>query len=175
MDPVIQETNIPRMDIPKIRTIHQFLSGNFCPPQGKLPRCAISVFLQWGNFVPAPEKLPRLLRGHKLLRACLKAPCAHGIRRGRSKNTKKLLPILARNFANFLTFSTALVILKGCNFLLIVGSFLLTVELFYLQSCLGAFLFTTRAFLLTIWAFLLTIELLCLQWESVSKKHLNGL
>ena len=31
------------------------------------------------------------------------------------------------------------------------------------------------SFLLTAWAFLLRFELLCIQWESVSKKHLNGL
>ena len=31
------------------------------------------------------------------------------------------------------------------------------------------------SYLLTIQAFLLTVELLCLQWESTSKKHLNGL
>ena len=57
---------------------------------------------------------------------------------------------------------------KDAAFLLTVGSFLLTIELFYLQLCFWAFLLTARAFLLT-------IELLCLQWESVYKKHLNGL
>ena len=61
-------------------------------------------------------------------------------------------------------------------FLLTVGSFLLTVELFYLQLAILAFLLTIGAFLLlTVLAFLLTVELLCLQWESVSEKYLNGL
>ena len=49
----------------------------------------------------------------------------------------------------------------GCNFLLTVGSFLLTVELSYLQLCLGAFfLLTAGAFLLTtltVATFLLTM------------------
>ena len=41
-----------------------------------------------------------------------------------------------------------------------LGSFLLTLELLYLQLCLGALLLTIRAILLTILAFLLKIELL---------------
>ena len=46
-------------------------------------------------------------------------------------------------------------------FLLTVGSFLPTVELFYLQ--------------LTILAFYLQLKLFCLQWESASTKGLKGL
>ena len=61
-------------------------------------------------------------------------------------------------------------------FLLAIGSFLLTVELSYLQLCLRVFfLLTIGAFLLSIEVFLLTVELPGLQWESASKKHLNGL
>ena len=61
--------------------------------------------------------------------------------------------------------------------LLRVGSFLLTVELFYLQL-------TTLAFLLAIGVlfftynfsfFYLQLELVCLQWESASKRRLKGL
>ena len=61
------------------------------------------------------------------------------------------------------------------TFLLTVGSFLLTEELFYLQLCLGAFFLTLRAFLLTVGDFVLTIEAFCLLWESASNKQLNGL
>ena len=46
---------------------------------------------------------------------------------------------------------------------------------FHLQLCLGAFLLIIGAFLLTAGASLLTVETFCLQWESVSNKHLNGL
>ena len=50
--------------------------------------------------------------------------------------------------------------MNGCSFLLAVGSFLLTAELFLLTDSFGSFLLTIRAFLLA-------IELLCLQWQSV--------
>ena len=36
--------------IPKIRIIVQFLSGNVRPPEGKLPRYGISVFLKFRSF-----------------------------------------------------------------------------------------------------------------------------
>ena len=52
---------------------------------------------------------------------------------------------------------------QDAAFLLTIGSFLLTSELFCLQLCLGAFSLTVRAVFLTVQAFLLTIELLCLQ------------
>ena len=55
------------------------------------------------------------------------------------------------------------------------GSFLLTMELFYLQLTILAFLLTIGAFLLTILAFYLQLELFCLQWESASGKGLKGL
>ena len=32
--------------MPTIQIIVQFLSGNFCPPQGKLPRCGVSVLFK---------------------------------------------------------------------------------------------------------------------------------
>ena len=38
----------------------EFASGNFCPPEGKLPRYGISVFLQYLNFCPA---YPGIRRG----------------------------------------------------------------------------------------------------------------
>ena len=60
--------------------------------------------------------------------------------------------------------------------MLTVGSFLLTVELFYLQSTIlvflltvGDFSLTTLAFLLIVGAFLLTMR------ESESNKRLKGL
>ena len=59
--------------------------------------------------------------------------------------------------------------------MLAVGGFLLTVELPCLRLCFLVLLLTVGALLLTIRAFLLTVELLCLQWEGVSKEHLNGL
>ena len=34
------------------------LSGNLCPPEGKLPRCGISVFLQCLNFCPTYREAP---------------------------------------------------------------------------------------------------------------------
>ena len=55
--------------------------------------------------------------------------------------------------------------LWDADFLLTVGSFLLAVELFYLQLCFGVFF---AASLLTVGAFLLTVEAFCLQWESAS-------
>ena len=61
------------------------------------------------------------------------------------------------------------------RFLLTVGSFLLTVELFYLQLTILAFLLTIGAFPLTALAFYLQLELSCLQWESASNKRLKGL
>ena len=60
-------------------------------------------------------------------------------------------------------------------FLLKVGSFLLTVELFYLQLTNFAFLLAVGACLLTALAFYLQLELFCLQWESASNKGLKGL
>ena len=59
--------------------------------------------------------------------------------------------------------------------LLTVGSFPLTVELFYLQLTILAFLLTVGASLLTALAFYLQLELFCLQWESASTKGLKGL
>ena len=69
----------------------QFLSGNFCPPEGKLPRCGISAFLQCLNFRPSYRETPEppgdgnsnffvffVFCGLKLLRACLKAPALTG-------------------------------------------------------------------------------------------------
>ena len=56
------------------------------------------------------------------------------------------------------------------------GSFLLTVELFYLQLTIGAFLLTVGAFLLTVLAFFTyKWSVFCLQWESVSNKGLKRL
>ena len=60
-------------------------------------------------------------------------------------------------------------------FLLAVGSFLLTGELFYLQLTILAFLLTVGAIFLTALAFLLTVGDFCLQWESASNKGLKGL
>ena len=57
-------------------------------------------------------------------------------------------------------------------FLLTVGSFLLTVELFYLQLTVLASLLTVGAFLLTTLASLLTVGAFRLQWESASNKGL---
>ena len=59
--------------------------------------------------------------------------------------------------------------------MLTVGSFLLTVELFYSQLTILAFLLTVGVFLLTVLASLLTVGAFCLQWESVSNKGLKGL
>ena len=50
--------------------------------------------------------------------------------------------------------------------LLRVGSFLDTVELLYLQLCLGAIA-------LTIGALLFAAFVCCLRWESISDMHLN--
>ena len=66
-------------------------------------------------------------------------------------------------------------------FLLTVGSFLLTLELFiffvfYLQLTILAFLLAVGAFLLTVLASLLTVgAFFCVQWESASNKGLKGL
>ena len=60
-------------------------------------------------------------------------------------------------------------------FLLTVGSFLLTVELFYLQLTVLAFFLTIGAFLLTVQLVYLQLELFCPQWESASNKGLKGL
>ena len=58
--------------------------------------------------------------------------------------------------------------LLGCGFFLpAIGSFLLTVELFHLQSTILDL--QIGAFLLIFSAFLLTIGVFCLQWESASK------
>ena len=58
----------------------------FCPPEGKLPRCGISQFLQCLNFCPTSRETPEppgmeiqsfclfVFCGHYLLRASLKAP-----------------------------------------------------------------------------------------------------
>ena len=75
----------------KIRIIVQFLSGNVCPPEGKLPRCGISVFLQLFEFLSHLPRNSRSSRGRKfrffvvfvfcglkLLKACLKAPALTG-------------------------------------------------------------------------------------------------
>ena len=60
-------------------------------------------------------------------------------------------------------------------FLLTVGSFLLTGELFYLRMTSSAFLLTVGAFLLTALAPYLQLKLFCLQWQSASNKDLKGL
>ena len=60
-------------------------------------------------------------------------------------------------------------------FLPTIGSFLLTVEVFYLQLTILAFLLTIGAFSLTVLASLLTVGAFCLQWESASDKSLKGL
>ena len=65
--------------------------------------------------------------------------------------------------------------LLDAAFLLTVGSFLLTVELSYLQLTILAFLLTVGAFRLTILASLLTVGAFCLQWESASNEGLKGL
>ena len=62
----------------------------------------------------------------------------------------------------------------GCSRLLTVGSFLLTVELLYLQLTILAF-FTVGYFSLTMIVFYLELELFSLQWESASKQRLKGL
>ena len=36
----------------------EFVSGNFCPPEGELPRYGISVLLQYLNFCPAYRETP---------------------------------------------------------------------------------------------------------------------
>ena len=67
------------------------MSRNFCPPEGKLPRCGISVFLQSLNFCPTYPETPEppgdgnsdllsffVFCGLKLLWACLKAPAFTG-------------------------------------------------------------------------------------------------
>ena len=46
---------------------------------------------------------------------------------------------------------------------------------FFAYNCVWELFAYNLSFLLTVPAFLLTIELLCLQGERVSKKHLNGL
>ena len=46
---------------------------------------------------------------------------------------------------------------------------------FVLTVVVGSFFAYNLIFFTYSSSFLLTIELLCLQWESVSKKHLNGL
>ena len=51
------------------------------------------------------------------------------------------------------------------TFLLIIGSFLLTVELLCLQQCLGAFLLTIEAFHLQLKLFYLQLKLFYLQWK----------
>ena len=66
-------------------------------------------------------------------------------------------------------------ITKDAAFLLTIGSFLPTIELLCLPLCLGAFLLATGASFLTIGAFSLQLQLLYLQYESASNKHLNGL
>ena len=48
-------------------------------------------------------------------------------------------------------------------------------QVFFAYNCVCELFAYNLSFLLTIRAFLLTIELLCLQWEGVSKKHINGL
>ena len=58
-------------------------------------------------------------------------------------------------------------------FLLTIGSFLLTMELFYLQLTILAFFLTVGAQLLLF--YFLQLELFCLQWESASNKRLKGL
>ena len=60
-------------------------------------------------------------------------------------------------------------------FLLTIGSFLLIVELFYLQLTILASLLTVGAFLLTVLASFLTVGAFFLQWESASNEGLKGL
>ena len=64
---------------------------------------------------------------------------------------------------------------EDATFLLTVGSSLLTAELFSYSCVWELFCLQIERVLLTIRVLLLTVELLCLQWESLSKKHLNGL
>ena len=69
----------------------EFVSGNFRPPEGKLPRCRISVFLQSLNFCPTSRETPEppadgnsdflsffVFCGRRLLWVCLKAPALTG-------------------------------------------------------------------------------------------------
>ena len=51
---------------------------------------------------------------------------------------------------------------------------MLTAE-FFAYSCVWELLCLQFEFLAHTSSFVLTIELPCLQWESASKKHLNGL
>ena len=60
-------------------------------------------------------------------------------------------------------------------FVLTVGSFLLTMELFYLQLIILAFLLTVGAFFAYNLSFLLAVGSFCLQWESASNRGLKGL
>ena len=64
---------------------------------------------------------------------------------------------------------------RDTAFLLTVGSFLLKVELSYLQLTILACLLTLELFLPTVLAFYLQLKLSCLQWESASNKGLKGL
>ena len=64
--------------------------------------------------------------------------------------------------------------LKDAAFLLTVGSFLLTVELFHLQLTILSLFPTVGAFNLQ-FSFYLQLELFCLQWESASQKRFKGL
>ena len=78
----------------------------------------------------------------------------------------------------FASLAGSILLIVDADFLLTIGSFLLTVEHPYLQLTTLAFLLAAGAFSfsLTILAFLLTqLELFCLQWESASNKRLKGL
>ena len=66
-------------------------------------------------------------------------------------------------------------VINGCDVLLTVGSFLLTVEFCSLTVVPFSFFTPSWSFLLTVGALEKQLELFCLQWERVSEKHLNGL
>ena len=60
-------------------------------------------------------------------------------------------------------------------FLLTVGSFLLTMELFYLQLTILDFFLQLELSCLQLCFFYKQLEFFCLQWESASSKDLKGL
>ena len=63
---------------------------------------------------------------------------------------------------------------NGCNFFAYVGSFLLTVELSYLQLKIWAFCLQLELFCSQLQLFYLQLELFRLQWESASNNGLKG-
>ena len=59
--------------------------------------------------------------------------------------------------------------------MLTAGSFLLTSELLCLHCAWELLCLQLELFLVSIGAFSLTVEVFCLQWENASNKHQNGL